>query len=68
MAAYTRETQQERHLAGSWSKQGSYLERERGRETEVEMEVKCALALLVTTHLKFRFIWDVNSLGSELKQ
>lgn len=32
------------------------------------MEVKCALTLLVTTYLKFRFIWDVNSRGSELKQ
>lgn len=40
----------------------------RGLETETEIEIECPLALPVTTYLKFRFNWGVNSPRSELKQ
>lgn len=55
MAAYTREIQKERY----WQLAGA----NRG-----ELSRECALALSVTKYLKFRFSWDGNSPGSELKQ
>jgi len=58
MAAYTKE------IAWQAARANRGLERER----ETDKDIECPLALPVTTYLKFRFSWDVNSPRSELKQ
>lgn len=69
MAAYTKETEHERHPGRQLEqREGSSLERDREVERERDIKRERALALLVTTRTKFRFSWDVNSAGSPLKQ
>lgn len=56
--------QQERHPGRQLEQtEGSSLERGRDRD-----KIECALTLPLTTYLKFRSTWDVNSPQSELKQ